>query len=237
MIGIVIISITIIPNVDSICFLGVTVSSDLKWYTHITNVCAKARQQLGITHRTFNQANSPTLLHLYRVLVLPTLDYCSSVWDPRTSLLVNKLESVQRLAARFITNCWFTPHSSTHPIHSLGLCPLKERRWRQKTMICARILKGHSIIPPTYFTPHPNPRRPTKGGGKATTVKLASSKPKGCHHSYPLVTPFARTASHQSSFFISCTRVWNSLPDQVVSAPSRFSFKKRLKSLSLFSIP
>ena len=76
-------------------------------------------------------------------------------------------------------------------------------------MICARILKGHSIIPPTYFTPHPNPRR-------------------RLHHSYPLVTPFARTASHQSSFFISCTRVWNSLPDQVVSAPSRFSFKKRL---------
>ena len=139
---------TIIPNVDSICFLGVTVSSDLKWYTHITSVCAKARQQLGIIHRTFNQANSPTLLHLYRVLVLPTLDYCSSVWDPRTSLLVNKLESVQRLAARFITNRWFTPHSSTHPIHSLGLCPLKERRWRQKTMICARILKGHSIFLP-----------------------------------------------------------------------------------------
>ena len=68
-------------------------------------------------------------------------------------------------------------------------------------MICARILKGHSIIPPTYFTPHPNPRQ-------------------RLHHSYPLVTPFTRTASHQSSFFISCTRIWNSLPDLVLHLAS-----------------
>jgi len=121
---------TVIPNADSICFLGVTVSSDLKWNTHITNTCAKARQQLGIIHRTFNQANPPTLLHLYRCLVLPTLDYCSSVWDPQTSLLINKLESVQRLAARIITKRWFTPQSlSLPPIYHLyitKLCPSTE---------------------------------------------------------------------------------------------------------------
>ena len=207
---------TVIPTVDSICFLGVTVTSDLKWNTHITNTCAKARQQLGIINRSFNQANASTLFHLYRCLVLPTLDYCSSVWDPHTGLHINKLESVQRLAARIITKCWSNPQSRTHPIHSLNLCSLQDRRWRQKAMICGRILKGCSVIPPTYFTHHPH-----------LSLRL--------HHSYPLVTPFAKTAAHQSSFFISSTRIWNSLPDHVVCAPSGSSFKNRLKTLSIFN--
>ena len=28
---------TVVPVVDSTCFLGVTITSDLKWYTHISN--------------------------------------------------------------------------------------------------------------------------------------------------------------------------------------------------------
>ena len=52
---------TAVPVADSTCFLGETITSDLKWNTHISNTCAKARQQLGIVHRTFNRANSSTL--------------------------------------------------------------------------------------------------------------------------------------------------------------------------------
>ena len=83
-------------------------------------------------------------------------------------------------------------------------------------MICGRILKGCSVIPPTYFTHHPH-----------LSLRL--------HHSYSLVTPFAKTAAHQSSFFISSTRIWNSLPDHVVCAPSGSSFKNRLKTLSFLT--
>ena len=86
---------SIIPVVDSTCYLGVTLSNDLKWNAHISRTCAKARQQLGVIHRHFNQADSTTLLHLYGTLVLPTLDYCSSVWDPQSTGLIKKLESVQ----------------------------------------------------------------------------------------------------------------------------------------------
>jgi len=204
-----------VPVVDSTCFLGVTVTSDLKWNTSINNTCARARQQLGVIHRSFYKADLGTLSHLYRCLVLPTLDYFSSVWDPHTTFLINKLESVQRLAARLVTKHWSAPPS--HLLRSLNLCPLQEWRWKQKTMVCARIIKGCSIIPPSYFTPHPHPSRRH-------------------HHSFPLFTPFARTTAHQSSFFISFTRIWNSLPDHIICAQSADSFKSRLKVLSLFNI-
>ena len=168
-----------VPDVDSTRFLGVTVTSDLQWNTHIDSTCARARQQLGVIHRSFYEANPGTLSYLYRCLVVPTLDYCSSVWDPHTTFLINKLESVQRLAVRLITKRWSA--SPSYLLRSLNLCPLQERRWKQKAMVCARIIKGCSIIPPSYFTPHPHPSRRH-------------------HHSSPLITLFARTTAHQSSF-------------------------------------
>ena len=58
-------------RVDSIAisvvttFLGVTVTSDLKWNTHISSTCTKARQQLGFLYHFFYMADSVCLSHLY----------------------------------------------------------------------------------------------------------------------------------------------------------------------------
>jgi hypothetical protein len=36
--------------------------------------------------------------------VRPSLEYASTVWDPHTQANINKVESIQRRAARFVTN-------------------------------------------------------------------------------------------------------------------------------------
>ena len=41
---------------------------------------------------------------LYKSLILPMLDYCSSLWDPHQAYLINKLESVQWLLELFLTD-------------------------------------------------------------------------------------------------------------------------------------
>ena len=38
---------TLLENVDSIKYLDVTITNDLKWNTHITNICTKANRTLG----------------------------------------------------------------------------------------------------------------------------------------------------------------------------------------------
>ena len=35
---------TVLENVDNIKYLGVTISKDLKWNTHVSNVCTKANR-------------------------------------------------------------------------------------------------------------------------------------------------------------------------------------------------
>ena len=38
---------TVLENVESIKYLGVTITSDLKWNSHIRNVCSRANRALG----------------------------------------------------------------------------------------------------------------------------------------------------------------------------------------------
>ena len=42
---------TVLENVESIKYLGVTITNDLKWNTHISNVCTKAIRTLGFLRR------------------------------------------------------------------------------------------------------------------------------------------------------------------------------------------
>ena len=42
----------VLENVDNIKYLGVTITNDLKWNTHISNMCTKANRTLGFFRRT-----------------------------------------------------------------------------------------------------------------------------------------------------------------------------------------
>ena len=207
----VIINGTTVTNVESAKYLSVTITSDLRWNVHISNTCKSAKQKLGLIYRNFNQANQPTLCQLYKALVLLKLDYCSSVWDPASSTLSDKLESVQRFAAKLCTKRWSaSPTELTSTLNWPSLCS------RQKVLLCRRIIKNKSIISPSsYFSP---------------LAHLNSQ----IHHLYSVCIPFAHTVSFQKSFFISVCHLWNSLPENVINMPSSRSFKTAFLRLPSF---
>ena len=89
---------------SSVTYLGVSISSDLSWASHIETVWCKAKWQIGLLRRHFHAGSPSCKSQLYKSLVLPILDYCSSLWDPNYA--INKLESVQKLAARFVSGRW-----------------------------------------------------------------------------------------------------------------------------------
>ena len=45
---------TDLENVDSIKYLGVTITSDLRWNAHVSNVCTKANRTLGFLRRNLH---------------------------------------------------------------------------------------------------------------------------------------------------------------------------------------
>ena len=94
---------TDLENVERIKYLGVTITSDLRWNTHISNVCTKANRTLGFLRRNLYSGPKGVKEAAYKGLVRSVLDYGSSVWDPQGVILQEELESMQKRAARIVT--------------------------------------------------------------------------------------------------------------------------------------
>ena len=61
-------------------YLGVWLNGKFQWHTHVSQTCNKANRILGFLQR--NLKNSPTHLKLaYKQLVLPSMEYCATIWD------------------------------------------------------------------------------------------------------------------------------------------------------------
>ena len=92
----------VLENVDNIKYLGVTITNDLKWNTHISNICTKANRSLGFLRRTLFSSPQNVKEAAYKGMVRPILEYGSSVWDPHTDIkLQEELEKVQERDLHF----------------------------------------------------------------------------------------------------------------------------------------
>ena len=74
---------TDLENVESIKYLGVTITSDLRWNAHVSNVCTKANRTFGFLRRNLYSCPQEVKEAAYKAMVRPVLDYGSSVWDPQ----------------------------------------------------------------------------------------------------------------------------------------------------------
>ena len=61
---------TVLENVESIKYLGVTITKDSKWNTHISNVCTKANRTLVFRRNLFSRPHDFETLHEAPVIEL-----------------------------------------------------------------------------------------------------------------------------------------------------------------------
>ena len=92
----------VLEQVQNNPYLGLQISDDLKWNTHIGNVAKKANSTLGFLRRNLRHCPKTCKKSAYISLVRSTMEYGAIVWDPYTSTEINKLEKIQRQAARLI---------------------------------------------------------------------------------------------------------------------------------------
>ena len=190
---------TLLENVESIKYLGVTITNDLKWNTHISNVCTKANKTLGILRKNLYSCPPDVKEAAYKGLVRPVLEYGSSVWDPHTHGLQEELEKVQNRAARFVTgNYVFETGSMTGILGQLKWESFKKRRKDSRLILLYKGLKGKARIPTDDLIP----------------------KNRRCRnqHSLAFQIPSASKEAYKSSFFPQTIRDWNDLPDSLVSS-------------------
>ena len=73
---------TDLENVESIKYLGITITNDLGWNTHVSSVCTKANRTLGFLRSDLYSCPQEVKEAAYKGLVRPVLDYGRSIQDP-----------------------------------------------------------------------------------------------------------------------------------------------------------
>ena len=200
-----------LSHASSLRLLGVQISADLTWNEHVSIVTKKCNKLMGFLRTVVGHQSQHILLTLYRSLVLPIIDFCSPVWFVYRKNHVNKLETIQRGATRFILGQSRGDQSYSQRLKSLNLMDLANRR--KYLTIC---FASSSISKPTGFN--------------------FSQWSVNTRHSDVLIfndhiTP--RTDSYKYTVEVNFPRLWADVPaavrDHFIFSPCSRSFKMNLK--------
>jgi len=107
--------------VDAYPYLGVTISSDLRWDRHVTVISTKATLALNFVHRNIYRCTPKAKELAHTSLACPLMEFAAPAWDPYRVKDINKLEMVQRHAARFAKSDYRRTTSVSKLIDDFGL--------------------------------------------------------------------------------------------------------------------
>ena len=152
----------------------------------------------------------------YKQLILPTLNYCASIWDPHQQYLINKIEMIQHRAARFVLNRpWqkLQRDSITLMLSKLQWPSLQILRRNARLTLLAiyKIIHHHQIIPYQY---HPTPAFPHTRANHRFKFQHYQTKRDIC--------------ICRNSFFPRTVPEWNNLPSMIAESDNINSFKYKL---------
>ena len=222
----------IFQQVDTNPYLGVTFSDDLKWSSHITKITKKANSTLGFIRRNLKHCPESSRKTAYLALVRSTLEYSSVVWDPTLVKDVNKLEKVQRQAARFITGDYSSRDQGcvTKMLQDLQLPSLQDRRKNNRLIFFYKVVEGLVPAMPChdFLTPvrksirHIKPRT----FSDCESINIIDRQCMNNNNCFKPVT--CNTDIYKHSYFPRTIIDWNHLEDSVVSAQTLAGFKSAL---------
>ncbi len=88
---------------DTVKDLGISMSHDCMFDTHISHISLKCSQLCGWILRTFHARHSLLMMTLFKSLVISRLDYASQLWSPYKLHHINQIEKIQRSFTKHIT--------------------------------------------------------------------------------------------------------------------------------------
>ena len=147
----------ILQQVPENPYLGETLSEDLKWSSHISKISKKANCTLGFLKRNLKHCPQECTMTAYLSLIRSTLEYSSVIWDPHLQKDIDKLEKIQRQAARFISGDYSSRDHGcvTQMLTGLRLPPLQDRRKANHLAFFYKVVEG--LVPALqchdYLTP------------------------------------------------------------------------------------
>lgn len=191
--------------------LGVVITEDLSWSSHISYVCKKANSTMYLLRKAFREVSFDAFIKLYKCYVRPILEFAGPVWCAELVRDKNALESVQRRATRL-------------PFRGSDRPPYEQRMtMAHLKSFESRKLRGDLII--TY-----------RAMNNLFSVDISNLFPinddiRLRRHPFKLKKERFLTSSRQNFISNRVFSLWNSLPADVVCAPSVNTFKNRFDEM------
>ena len=124
-----------LENVQSANYLGITISDNMDWGQHISEISSKATKKLGFLRRNLAFAPRSTKEVAYKTLVWPKLEYAAPIWSPYSKLQINQVEKVQRTAACWTCRRWRNTSSVGEMLDELEWPSLEAGRDRSSLLL------------------------------------------------------------------------------------------------------
>ena len=208
-----------VPTTTSIRDLGVTLTSTIKWKTHVIGIVGKATH---VSHKilfSFSTNNIETLLLAYKTYVRPILESNSVVWNPHQIEDVNRIESVQRFfTMKLFQRCGMKSSGYENRLSQLDLKSLEHRRIAADLTMIFKILYNYVDIDPSVLFEFKQSQYHLRG------------------HSLTLERPKAAGNTALNSFPSRVIRLWNGLSNHTVSSISPATFKHHVNQLDLVKL-
>ena len=190
-------------------YLGVDIQHDLEWNNHInriTSTCT-ASKTLGFVRRNLHSCTKDTKAQAYKMVIRPSVEYCSAVWDPYTNEHILKIGKIQRRAARLVCNNYDWRQIVTELIQKLEWDMLSTRRKINRLSIFNKAIGGHLAIPVrNYLQPAQRQTRRSKSNN--------------------YIEHQASLDCYKYSFIPRTIRDWNNLPTDMSSISEPILFKQ-----------
>ena len=135
----------VLEEVKDAKYLGVTISDDLKWTKHIDVITSKANSRLSFLRRNLKGCPEKLRETAYFSLVRSFLEYSVTVWHPRQKS--DKLEMVQRRAARFVKGRYGMFESVTQMLEQLTWIPQSKRHENSRLILFYKIINNLAVEP------------------------------------------------------------------------------------------
>lgn len=193
----------LLTEVSEYKYLGVTITKNLSWNKHVSNVCSSAFRKLCFLRHKLKLAPPELKKLTYFSIIRPSLEYACTVWDPYTKRNIEALEMIQRKAVRFIFSKYRVTDSPTTLMQTHGIETLQLRRKIQRLKLLF-LLKNHKLSMNADPFLKPNTTRQTRN-----------------HHTQSLTPYSARINAFKYSFFPRTIEEWNRCsPDLLTRADS-----------------
>ena len=198
--------------VDTHKHLGITFNRTLSWGDHIDSLCTKSNMKLFTMAKLKHILDRKTLKTMYISFVRPTLEYGNIIWQNCNDNESERLECIQKRAARIITGC--IKRTPTNLLYEeCGLEYLETRRNRQLLLFFHKLL--HDNVP-HYL----QDLKPTNNFNRHN---------RNLRNRHNLDPPKFRIKKYEDSLLIKATKLWNNLSHEIQNIMDYQSFKDTLE--------